>query len=77
MRIFENRIIGATDCENLVILAEKSLMKSVRSAQIHEDRNEEVERVERLRETGLIIFGLIGFIRFLVKSPVIICVYWV
>ena len=55
----------------------KSLMKSVRSAQIHEDRNEEVERVERLRETGLIIFGLIGFIRFLVKSPVIIYVYWV
>ena len=57
MRIFENRIIGATDCENLVILAEKSLIKSVRSAQIHEDRNEEVERVERLRETGLIIMG--------------------
>ena len=43
----------------------KSLMKSVRNArfefgnlnpQIHEDRNEEVERVERLRETRLIIF---------------------
>ena len=59
----------------------KSLMKLVRNArfefgnlnpQIHEDRNEEVERVERLRETRLIIFGLIGFIRFLVKSPVII-----
>ena len=60
-----------------MILAEKSLMKSVRSAQIHEDRNEEVERVEMLRETGLIICGLIGFIRFLVKSPVIISVYWV
>ena len=60
-----------------MILAEKSLMKSMRSAQIHEDRNEEVERVERLIETGLIIFGLIGFIRFLVKSPVIIYVYWV
>ena len=40
--------------------------------QIHEDRNEEVERVERLREIWLIIFGLIGFIRFLFKSPVII-----
>ena len=37
-----------------------------------ESRNEEVERVKRLRETRLIIFGLIGFIRFLVKSPVII-----
>ena len=57
MRIFENRIIGATDCENLVILAEKSQMKSVRSSQIHEVRNEEVDRVERLRETGLIILG--------------------
>ena len=59
----------------------KSLMKLVRNArfefgnlnpQIHEDRNEEVERVERLIETRLIIFGLIGFIRFLVKSSVII-----
>ena len=40
--------------------------------QIHEDRNEEVEKVERFRGTRLIIFGLIGFIRFLVKSPVII-----
>ena len=49
MRIFENRIIGATGCENLVILAEKSRMKSGRSAQIHEDRNEEVERVEGLK----------------------------
>ena len=74
MRIFENRIIGATDCENLVILAEKSLMKSVRSTQIHEDRNEEVEKVERFRGTRLIIFG---FISFLVKSPVIIYVYQV
>ena len=43
----------------------KSLIKLVRNArfefgnlnpQIHEDRNEEVERVERLRETRLIIF---------------------
>ena len=43
----------------------KSLMKLVRNArlefgnlnpQIHEDRNEEVERVERLKETRLIIF---------------------
>ena len=43
----------------------KSLMKLVRNArfefgnlnpQIYEDRNEEVERVERLRETRLIIF---------------------
>ena len=40
--------------------------------QIHEDRNEEVEKVERFKGTRLIIFGLIGFIRFLVKSPVII-----
>ena len=48
-----------------MILGEKSLMKSVRNArfefgnpnpQIHEDRNEEVERVERLKETRLIIF---------------------
>ena len=63
-----------------MILGEKSLMKSVRNArfefgnpnpQIHEDRNEEVERVKRLRETGLIIFGLIGLIRFFVKSPII------
>ena len=43
----------------------KSLIKLVRNArfefgnlnpQIHEDRNEEVERVERLKETRLIIF---------------------
>ena len=56
-------------------------MKSVRNAQfdfgnpnpqIHEDRNEELERVESLTKIGLIIFWLIGFIRFLVKSPVII-----
>ena len=49
-----------------MILGEKSLMKSVINArfefgnpnsQIDEDINEEVERVERLRETGLIILG--------------------
>ena len=56
-----------------MILGEKSQMKSMGNARfeygnpnprIHEDRNEKVERVKRLRETGLIIFGLIGFIRF-------------